>query len=94
MELKKTKTERGFDLIEFDDRNGVQCSLQKSSLATEDAIWLGCDDAKPRVMVPGEGWKLVEMPPGYLADTRMHLSRGMVKKLLPHLVKFVLIGRL
>lgn len=35
------KTQRGFDLIEFVDHYGAACSLQKSSLATEDCIWLG-----------------------------------------------------
>lgn len=37
------KTERGFSYYEFIDKNGVECSLQKSSLAFEDCIWLGCD---------------------------------------------------
>lgn len=35
-----TQTDRGFDLIEFVDMYGLACSLQKSSLATEDAVWL------------------------------------------------------
>lgn len=39
--MKIEKTERGFALAEFTDRYGVKCSLQKSSLATEDAIWFG-----------------------------------------------------
>lgn len=39
MHIKKTS--RGFDLIEFVDHYGAECSLQKSSLATEDCIWLG-----------------------------------------------------
>lgn len=42
--LTITKTSRGFDLIEFTDRNGVVCSLQKSSAAMEDCIWLGVHD--------------------------------------------------
>lgn len=33
-------TERGFERIVFEDRNGVKCSLQVSSLATEDAAWM------------------------------------------------------
>lgn len=44
MEFKKTITVRGFDLITFEDRYGVNCSIQKSSLATEDAIWFGVED--------------------------------------------------
>lgn len=34
-------TDRGFERGEFDDRYGEKCSIQKSSLAHEDAIWLG-----------------------------------------------------
>lgn len=34
-------TERGFDIHDFMDHYGEPCSLQKSSLATEDCIWFG-----------------------------------------------------
>ena len=43
------KTGRGFELIEFKDRYGVQCSLQQSSLWDGEhapgasAVWLGVD---------------------------------------------------
>jgi len=47
---QKFKTDRGFDIITFTDRYDHGCSLQKSSLATEDAIWLGVDDPEPKVM--------------------------------------------
>lgn len=43
MELTKTTTERGFQLIEFTDRTGEICSIQVSSLATENAVWFGTD---------------------------------------------------
>lgn len=33
--------ERGFMSGDFQDLNGILCSIQKSSLATDDAIWLG-----------------------------------------------------
>ena len=59
--MKESKTCRGFELIEFIDRNGEECSLQESSLAVmenEDGsvdnpngyIWLGIDDAKSEIM--------------------------------------------
>lgn len=35
------QTARGFDRIEFSDIYGALCSLQESSLATKDAVWLG-----------------------------------------------------
>lgn len=34
-------TNRGFDIAKFKDSYGVECSLQKSSSATQDKIWLG-----------------------------------------------------
>ena len=37
------KTDRGFNIDEFQDRYDIPCSLQESSLATEDCIWLGAN---------------------------------------------------
>ena len=69
-------TSRGFERIDFKDHYGVGCSLQASSLAIyatpgTSAVWLGCNDANPRVLVPGQSWQPVKMPADYLADTRM-----------------------
>lgn len=75
-------TDRGFARIEFTDRYGVACSLQQSSLATEDAIWLGCNEPNPRRLVPGQGWQPVSLPEGTLCDTRMHLTRDHVAQLV------------
>lgn len=50
LEFKDTGGGRGLNRATFLDRYGVECSIQNSSLATEDAIWLGqqhcgkCDD--------------------------------------------------
>lgn len=44
------KTARSFELIQFIDRYGIKCSLQKSSLAGEEAVWFGVDDPEPKVM--------------------------------------------
>ena len=82
---KVRKTPRGFKRIDFIDRYDVKCSLQQSSLATEDAIWLGPNDADPRVLVKGDGWKPVPMPADYHANTRMHLNRDQVIALVAHL---------
>lgn len=38
-------TERGFTKGEFRDKYGLECRIQKSSLATEDCIWLGSTGA-------------------------------------------------
>ena len=94
MEIKKGKTNRGFEYCKFLDRYDVPCSIQKSSLATEDAIWFGCDDANPRILVEGTGWQNVNLSEDILINTRMHLTRDNVKQLLPILIKFVETGEI
>lgn len=97
--MRKKKTDRGFVIIEFKDRYDAKCSLQKSSLATEDCIWLGIDDANPKIMASkttegGCGWVPYPLSKDVLLTTRMHLTQKQVKKLLPHLQKFVETGNL
>jgi len=76
--MNNRKTERGFDISEFTDRYGQKCSLQKSSLAFEDCVWLG-------VSVDMKGEKV---------NNRMHLTQDMVKDLLPVLEVFANTGEL
>lgn len=98
-------TERGFALIEFQDRYDNKCSLQKSSLATEDAVWFGLDSAKPQIMAchamangvdtdKAVGWVPYPIPEDVLLATRMHLTRAQVAALLPALQHFVDTGEL
>lgn len=94
MEIKHSKTYRGFGRIDFKDKYNVDCSIQESSLATDNCIWFGCNEANPRHLVPGQGWQPVEMPTEYYASTRMHLSQEQVLELLPILVKFAYTGTL
>lgn len=104
--FKKDKTIRGFDYIEFEDDNGMTCSLQKSSSALEDKIWLG-GHAKIKEFYPppretDESWfELEDLSPlkhrpqnEIHVFSRMHLTRKHVKKLLPHLEKFVETGEI
>ena len=44
MRIELQTTGRGFTRGEFRDRYNFLCSIQKSSLATEDAIWLGVNE--------------------------------------------------
>ena len=44
MEIERNQ--RGFEVGKFTDLFGEKCSIQKSSLATDDAIWLGIDNPK------------------------------------------------
>ncbi|MBB6731907.1 hypothetical protein [Cohnella zeiphila] len=99
MEIKQGVTNRGFDIIIFEDFYGIECSIQKSSIATEDAIWFGCSEANPRIMANqtlggGTGWVPYPMPKRVAMDTRMHLTRDQVKELLPILNAFVETGEL
>lgn len=44
MKMMPRFTHRGFQRIDFIDRHGNSCSIQESSLASEDAIWFGVDE--------------------------------------------------
>lgn len=41
--MKIERTNRGFSVARFTDRYKSKCSIQNSSLASENAIWLGVD---------------------------------------------------
>jgi len=99
------KTPRGFSTAEFVDRYGAKCSLQKSSLATEDAIWFGINEPDPQITASNAkklgipcgtetGWVKYEIPEEVLINTRMHLTQEMVIELLPLLQKFAETGEL
>jgi hypothetical protein len=79
MKLKIDSTERGFARAEFKDRKGEECSIQKSSVATEDCLWLGQNTGTHHM---GE------------CMSRMHLTRKQVAALLPLLQCFVETGEL
>jgi hypothetical protein len=94
-----TKTARGFSCLTFADRNGEACSLQESSLATEPAIWLGVDDARPMILASTlrsdlTGWVNFPIPDDVSFTTRMHLTQDQVAALLPYLHQFVETGEL
>lgn len=83
MTLQQSKTGRGFTLIKFKDMYEQPCSLQKSSIATEDCIWFGVHDQidlnTKEVIGPSQ---------------RMHLTQEQVKELLPILQRFVDTGEI
>lgn len=82
MSIEFSETNRGFAIGTFLDCYGRSCSIQKSSLATADCLWLGCDD----VINPPEGG-----PP---LNARMHLNQDMAAELIPFLERFVETGEL
>ena len=93
MRIKKSKNGRGFGQIEFEDLYGMKCRIQKSSLATDDAIWFGAQEIGLKEFQADEGWKDVKLESTighhFVANTAMHLNRKQVKKLIPILQKFV-----
>jgi hypothetical protein len=93
------KTPRGFTIKKFKDHYGVSCSIQKSSLANKDAIWLGIEDPQPKIMASqvmpgGTGWVDYPIHPAVHITTSMHLTQDQVKELLPLLQNFVETGKL
>jgi hypothetical protein len=97
--MEKTTTCRGFGLIEFKDRNGVECTIQESSECyKEGLIWFGAKDIGLQHFKAYEGWKDVELvntiQEHYVANNRMHLTQSQVKELLPVLKRFAKTGSL
>ena len=98
---KVERTMRGFEIIRFSDRYGAPCSLQMSSLADFaqpgiSAVWLGPDEAEPKVLASDAasvgvitsettGWVPYPVPEAVLLNTRAHLGRTQVKALIDHL---------
>jgi len=62
--------DRGFYGFQFYDLYGENCTIQESSLADDEAIWLG------------------------VHESRMHLNKKQVAKLIPYLLFFLKEGRL
>lgn len=93
--METNQTGRGFLVGKFLDANGVACSIQESSVVSEEGhIWLGCDDIGLKKFTPYKGWEDISLehnaPYGvtHIANTRMHLSQSQVADLLPTLAYF------
>lgn len=96
-------TERGFPIVRFNDFYGTKCSIQNSSLADEDALWIGVSDAEPKVLASQArrfgvettettGWVPFPVPEDILLTTRMHLNRDQVECLINHLEQWLETG--
>lgn len=90
------RNQRGFENGKFTDSYSNECSIQKSSAAMDDFIWLGIDKPKLTVFENENMGKYIEtvLPKTWMVDSRMHLSREQVAELLPILQKFVDTGEL
>lgn len=98
MKITKSMTGRGFAKLTFTDHYGTACSIQKSSLADEDAIWFGAETLEvKRFQGDYTGWHDVDLSalfPGQqiIGNERMHLTQDQVKALLPVLIRFAETG--
>ena len=63
-------THRGFHLVEFLDRNGVECNIQQSSAMDDEHLpgqaylWLGVDAANPQILKSQAVRMGLPVPPG------------------------------
>ena len=93
--MEEQRTARGFPLVEFKDYYNVPCLIQMSSLATEEAIWFGCNSDKLVVFADNLGPYIeMTMPKNFQVKDRMHLTRDQVAKILPYLQRFVETGNI
>ena len=81
MKIKLKVTDRGFVIGDFKDLYGADCSIQESSLATEAALWLGCNEGTHHHVTSD-------------CLARMHLDVGRAKALIKLLKLFVKTGGL
>lgn len=105
-DMSKLKhTERGFPYFEYKDIYGVTYSIQQSSLATKNALWVGVDDPDPQCMASDAaslgvqtdqttGWVKYPVSDKVLMRTRMHLDRRQVKNLIKKLQAWIDTGEL
>ena len=50
LRFAKTTTKRGFGKLLFSDYFNKKCSLQISSVGTDECIWLGVENAEPCIL--------------------------------------------
>lgn len=97
--MERKETSRGFYYYNFKDTRGNKCSLQESSNAMKECIWIGADEIGLSKFDPNEGWSdviLEQNPYGihHVANNRVELDQETVAKLIPLLQKFVDTGQL
>ena len=85
--------------MQFYDRYNKLCDIQRSSLATEDTIWLGNHNIEPRIMASktpqgGTGWVEYPLSKDVLVNNRMHLTRKQCISLAFKLLRFGLFNKL
>lgn len=92
MKFDGDDTCRGYPIGRFRDQYGKGCSIQDSSLATEACVWVGIDNPKVKVLVPGKSWQDFPVPEEALIESRMHLTIDQAILLRDALTRFIETG--
>lgn len=79
--MKQKTTNRGFNILNFKDYNNNNFSIQKSSLATDDCIWLGIDKPKLTIFENENKGKYIitDISENWMVNNRIHLTKEQVK---------------
>lgn len=93
MKYIKSKTNRGFELLQFQDDYGELCDIQRSSSAEADKVWLGTHKTNPKILV-STGWTEYPIPSDVLISHRMHLTRKQSISLAFKLLLFGLFNKI
>jgi hypothetical protein len=99
MKYFKSKTSRGFGLVQFYDDYDELCDIQRSSSAEASKIWLGTHNVCPKILASktekgGTGWVEYPIPSDVFINHRMHLTRKQSISLAFKLLKFGLLDKL
>lgn len=99
VEFETGVTSRGFEYLIFSDQHDKECCMQRSSLADEDAIWLGNCDPEPKILASkvikgGTGWIPYEIPEDVSIRHRMLLTRDHAVTLALKLLQFGLFNKI
>ena len=99
MNFTRNVTDRGFEILNFKDYYDELCDIQRSSLATTDAIWLGTHSVNPKILASktpegGTGWVKYPLPNDVLISHRMHLTRKQSILLALKLLSFGLFNKI
>jgi len=68
--------------MEFKDIYGAECSVQESSLASKNALWIGCDH------------ETIHEKTGEKCGARMHIDLVLAKRIVATLRRWIETGRL
>lgn len=102
-----SRTQRGFGIVKFKDGYGYDCTIQQSSSAMGDFLWIGVDNAQQHAQVMAvharhfgiqtdqmNGWVEYPIPKEVMIPDRMHLERKDVRRLVKLLNNWLRTGEL